>query len=281
MQHKSYYKLVLLLFAIICSFPCFSQVKEFRSWEDVSRLVGNGAEFYGESRGTKGAISLIPDGEKYWLYIRGAKFRPVHTVSLKPNVAVLGINDQGKPIAFSLHLSSSEKPYITFDTRRTENIFLQGDYGWEYYEPDILNGKPLIRMYTGDHYHGEASCPEPAKYYMVGDNVPVNNTSLNNPNHKQHFTFKDFQGKVFSGSGNIAHIGYDLTISFGYDGFCVCTSESGSDVGWSEQSVEGSYRIEGNTLSVKCSEGNWEFEIQQGGKMLFLINQRGKGCQTI
>lgn len=158
---------------------------------------------------------------------------------------------------------------------------MQGDYGWEYYEPDILNGKPLIRMYTGDHYHGEASCPEPAKYYMVGDNVPVNNTSLNNPNHKQHFTFKDFQGKVFSGSGNIAHIGYDLTISFGYDGFCVCTSESGSDVGWSEQSVEGSYRIEGNTLSVKCSEGNWEFEIQQGGKMLFLINQRGKGCQTI
>lgn len=143
MQHKSYYKLVLLLFAIICSFPCFSQVKEFRSWEDVSRLVGNGAEFYGESRGTKGAISLIPDGEKYWLYIRGAKFRPVHTVSLKPNVAVLGINDQGKPIAFSLHLSSSEKPYITFDTRRTENIFCRVITDGNIMNPTFSMGNPL------------------------------------------------------------------------------------------------------------------------------------------
>ena len=277
MQHKSYYKLVLLLFAIICSFPCFSQVKEFRSWEDVSRLVGNGAEFYGESRGTKGAISLIPDGEKYWLYIRGAKFRPVHTVSLKPNVAVLGINDQGKPIAFSLHLSSSEKPYITFDTRRTENIFLPGDYGWEYYEPDILNGKPLIRMYTYDHYNGESSRPEPARYYIVNDKAPVNKTASNNPNQKQNFTYKDFQGKVFSGGGNIAHIGYDLSIAFGYDGFCVCSSESGSEVGWEEKSVEGSYQIDGNKIYVKCSEGNWEFEIQQGGKKLFFDKSEGQG----
>ena len=271
------YRLLIIVLSLFNSLSCFSQVKEFRSWEDVSRLVGNGAEFYGESRGTKGAISLIPDGEKYWLYIRGAKFRPVHTVSLKPNVAVLGINDQGKPIAFSLHLSSSEKPYITFDTRRTENIFLPGDYGWEYYEPDILNGKPLIRMYTYDHYNGESSRPEPARYYIVNDKAPVNKTASNNPNQKQNFKYMDFQGKVFSGGGNIAHIGYDLSIAFGYDGFCVCSSESGSDVGWEEKSVEGSYRIEGNTLLVKCSEGNWEFEIQQGGKMLFFDKSEGQG----
>lgn len=277
MQQK-YYKFFHLLFAIICSLSCYSQVKEFRSWDDVSRLIGMGAEFYGESRGTKGSISLIPDGEKYWLYIRGVKFRPVHTVSLKPSVAVLGINDQGKPIAFSLHLSSSEKPYITFDTRRTENIFLPGDYGWEYYEPDILNGKPLIRMYTYDHYHGESSRPETAKYYMVGDNNSASAGHDSDINKQDiEYTFKDFQGKVYVGSGNIAHIGYDLSIAFGYDGFCVCTSECGNEVGWNEKSVEGSYRIDGKKLYVKCSEGNWEFDIQQGGKVLFFDKSDGQG----
>lgn len=86
---------------------------------------------------------------------------------------------------------------------------------------------------------------------------------------KRSYTAKDFQGKTFSGSGNEAHCGYDLTISFLNDGKCICASETGADVGWQRESVIGTYSVNGDKLSVKCTEASYTFEIQNNGTKLY------------
>lgn len=270
---KNFIKTLFFVIGIFATyFPSVAQITEFRSWGDVSYLLGEKATFYGKIRWTSGTISLVSDGEKYWLYIQDVKFLPVHTGELSRNTAGLGVMDGGKPIPFTLHVSSSEKPYITFDSRRTENIFVRGDYGWEYYEPDILNGKPLIRAHTYDKYNGESSRPEAAKFYMVDAKSGFNSNAQSNNGEntsKRSYTANDFQGKTFSGSGNEAHCGYDLTISFLNDGKCICASENGADVGWQRESVIGTYSVNGDKLSVKCSEASYTFEIQNNGTKLY------------
>ena len=263
--------LFLIIGVCLTSFLSVAQITEFRSWQDVSYLLGEKATFYGKTRWTSGTISLVSDGEKYWLYIQDVKFLPVHTGELSRNTAGLGVMDGGKPIPFTLHVSSSEKPYITFDSRRTENIFARGDYGWEYYEPDLLNGKPLIRAHTYDKYNGESSRPEAAKFYMIGTENKNNSNGRNNNDNtisKHSYTAADFQGKTFSGSGNEAHCSYDLTVSFLGNGKCICASENGADVGWQRESVIGTYSVNGGKLSVKCSEASYTFEIQNNGTKL-------------
>lgn len=168
---------IILLFVLVCAnIANAQQVTEFKSWQDVSYLLKESAEFYGKSRGTQGTIALKSDGQKYWLYIHGVKFLPVNTVSLKPYKAVLGVIDRGKPITFSLNLSAGEKPYIMFDTQRTNNILRPDVYGWEYYEPNLVDGEPVIQMYTGDAYNGESSKPVAAKFYLVDNTVKSNNS---------------------------------------------------------------------------------------------------------
>ena len=270
---KNFINSLFLIIGVFATYiPSVAQITEFRGWGDVSYLLGEKATFYGKTRWSSGTISLVSDGEKYWLYIRDVKFLPVHTGELSRNTAGLGVMDGGKPIPFTLHVSSSEKPYITFDSRRTENIYVRGDYGWEYYEPDILNGKPLIRAHTYDSYNGESSRPEAAKFYMVDAKSGYNsNAQSNNSGNtsKRSYTAKDFQGKTFSGSGNEAHCSYDLTVSFLGNGKCICASENGADVGWQHKSVVGTYSVKGNIVSVKCSEASYTFEIQDNGSVLF------------
>lgn len=165
---RTIFRTILLIIATMCSFSSSAQhITKFTGWQDVSYLLRESAEFYGKTRGTSGTIALKSDGQKYWLYIHGIKFLPVNTVALKSDKAVLGIIDRGKPITFSLHVSPNERPYITFDTQRTQSLINPYEYGWEYYEPNVVDGQPMIQMYTGDSYTGQSSKPEAAKFYLV------------------------------------------------------------------------------------------------------------------
>lgn len=107
---------------------------------------------------------------------------------------------------------------------------------------------------------------------MVGTENRNNSNGRNNSDNtisKHSYTASDFQGKTFSGSGNEAHCSYDLTVSFLGNGKCICASENGSDVGWQHKSVVGTYSVNGDIVSVKCSEASYIFKIQDNGSVLF------------
>lgn len=148
--------------------PAFTEVTSFNSWNDLSKVLGLRADFYGKARGVTAKLTLrVVDGT-YWLFIDDVKFLPVHPVKLTAKKAILGLMDRGKPIKFSMNLGDyGDSPYIMFDTQQTESIIQPGVYGWEYYQPELCDGKPQISMYTGDSYTGRSSKPQAAKYIMV------------------------------------------------------------------------------------------------------------------
>lgn len=103
------------------------------------------------------------------------------------------------------------------------------------------------------------STPEPATETIEKELTPT----------ERDTRYSQFINSSYSGGGNIAHIGYDLSIHFYADKKCVCYSEDGTDVGWSKQRAEGTYYIKGDKLFVNCSEASFEFEIMENGEKLF------------
>jgi len=148
----------------------------FRSSADVHRWISPSKTFYGGGAYFKGTIELRSIDREVFVYFNGIKFSKLYnrgneyvSNDIKGNYARFFLMDDKKAYPFVIHLGdgSSDKPYVYFETVKTEhfmadlNPLYANDDGWEWYEPDIQNGKAVIIWHVDEEEE-----PMPLRYTL-------------------------------------------------------------------------------------------------------------------
>lgn len=148
----------------------------FRSSADVHRWISPSKTFYGGGAYFKGTIELRSVDREVFVYFNGIKFSKLYNRGneyvnndIKGNYARFFLMDDKKAYPFVIHLGDgpSDKPYVYFETVKTEhfmadlNPLYANDDGWEWYEPDIQNGKAVIIWHVDEEEE-----PIPIRYTL-------------------------------------------------------------------------------------------------------------------